>query len=62
MRYESGWFNGAIELCNSKLKEYKVNYLDDTLNFVSPDDFDGVELILRRLLIRTAFHYKLRCV
>ena len=35
--------------CNTKLKEYKVNYLDDTSDFVSPDDFDGVEVILERL-------------
>lgn len=27
---------------NSKLKEYKVNYLNDISPFVSPDDFDGV--------------------
>jgi len=28
----------------SKLKEFKVNYLDDTQDFVSPDDFDFVEV------------------
>ena len=31
------------------LKEYKVNYLDNTSDFVSPDDFDGVEVILEQL-------------
>jgi len=30
-----------------KLKEYKVNYLDDTSDFLSADDFDGVEVILK---------------
>jgi len=25
---------------------YKVSYLDNTSDFVSPDDFDGVEAIL----------------
>ena len=30
----------------SKLREYKVNYLDNTSDFVSPDDFDDVEVIL----------------
>ena len=30
MRYESGWFTGAFEYYDSKLKEHKVNYqLDD---------------------------------
>jgi len=30
MRYESGWFTGAFEYYNSKLKELKINYhLDD---------------------------------
>ena len=30
-------------------QEYKVNYLDNTSDFVSPDDFDGVEVILEQL-------------
>lgn len=30
-------------------KEYKVNYHDDTSDFLSPDDFDGVEVILEPL-------------
>jgi len=33
---------------NAKLREYKVNFLDDTSDFVSPDDFDGVEVILEQ--------------
>ena len=44
-----GWFTGTIEYYNAKLKEYKVNYLDNTSDFVSPDDFDGVEVILEQL-------------
>jgi len=28
---------------------YKVNCLDNTSDFVSPDDFDGVEVILEQL-------------
>ena len=47
--YENGWFTGTIEYYNAKLKEYKVNYLDNTSDFVSPDDFDGVEVILEQL-------------
>ena len=26
--YENGWFTGTIEYYNSKLREYKVNYLE----------------------------------
>ena len=47
--HENGWFISTIEYCNSKLKEYKVKYLDDTSDFASHDDFDGVEVILERL-------------
>ena len=47
--YENGWFTGTIEYYNAKLKEYKVKYLDNTSDFVSPDDFDGVEVILEQL-------------
>ena len=46
MNYENGWFINIIEYYNSKLKEYKVNYSVDTSDFVSPDDFDGVEAVL----------------
>lgn len=38
-----------------------VNYLADTPDFVSPGDFDGIEVISEQL-IRTAHYYKLRCV
>ena len=51
--YKNGWFTGTIEYYNAKLKEYKVNYLDNTSDFVSPDDFDGVEVILEQLWIGT---------
>ena len=30
----------------SKLREYKVSYLDNTYDFVSPDDFDCVDVII----------------
>ena len=42
-------FQPISEYYNAKLKEYKVNYLDNTSDFVSPDDFDGVEVILEQL-------------
>jgi len=47
--YENGWFTGTVEYYNTKLKEYKVNYHDDSSDFLSPDDFDGVEVILEPL-------------
>jgi len=28
---------------------YKVNYLDNTSDFLSPYDFDGLEVILKQL-------------
>ena len=28
---------------------YKVDYLENTLDFGSPDDFEGVEVILEQL-------------
>ena len=31
-----------------------VNYLDSTLDFVSPGNFEGTEFILEQQLIRTA--------
>ena len=38
--------HGTEYFNKSKLREYKVNYLDNTSDFVSPDDFDDVEVIL----------------
>ena len=38
-----------FECYNSKLREYKVNYLDSISDFVSPDDLDCVEVILKQL-------------
>lgn len=46
MRYKNSWFSGTTEYYNSKPEEYKVNYFDDVSDFVSTDDFDGVEVIL----------------
>lgn len=44
MKYENGLFISATEYCNSKLKEFKVNYLDETSDFVSPNDFHVLKL------------------
>ena len=39
------WCHLELQL-KAEIKEYDVNCLDDTSDFVSPDDFDGVEVIL----------------
>ena len=41
--------HGTLYFNKSKLREYKVNYLENTSDFVSPDDFDDVEVILEQL-------------
>ena len=41
---------------------YKVNTLIILQTFVSPNDFDDVEVILERLQIRNADYYNPRCV
>ena len=44
--YENGWFTGTIVYFNTKLKEYKVDYADET--YLLSDDYDGVEVILEQ--------------
>ena len=44
--YENGWFTGTIVHFNKQLKEYKVDYADETSNYLSLHDFDGVKVIL----------------
>ena len=44
--YENGWFTGIIVYFNRELKEYKVDYADKTPDYLSYNDFDGVEVIL----------------
>jgi hypothetical protein len=41
--------HGTPYFNKSKLREYKVNYLENTSDFVSPDDFDDAEVILEQL-------------
>jgi len=42
-------FFSQFEAENVLYMVYKVNYLDNTSDFVSPNDFDGVEVILEQL-------------
>ena len=44
--YENGWFTRIIVYFNRELKEYKVDYVDKTSDYLPYNDFDGVEVIL----------------
>ena len=62
MKYENDWFINIIEYYNSKLKEYKINYRVDTSNFVSPDDFDGVEVVFGMIISDRAHYATQMCI
>lgn len=40
------FLDGTQSFNKSKLRKYKVNYIDNTRDFVSPDGFDDVDIIL----------------
>ena len=44
--YKNGWFVGKINYYNKLPEEYYVLYEDDTEDYISLDDIDGVELQL----------------
>ncbi len=44
--YENGWFTGVIQYFNDVLSEFKVLFQDGSVDFISLEDIDGVELIL----------------
>ena len=44
--YENGWFIGKIQYFNRKLNEFKVVFEDDTIDYISKEDIDNIELIL----------------
>ena len=39
--------HGIIEYYKAKLREYRVNCVNNALDFVPPDDFDDVSSVLR---------------
>ena len=43
--YKNGWVTGIIVYFHRELKEYKVDYADKTSDYLSYNDFDGVEVI-----------------
>ena len=44
--YENGWFIGGIKYFNTVLKEYKVAYPVKTSDYLTIDDFDGIQVLL----------------
>ena len=43
--YDGGWFVGKVIYYNHALSEYKVDFEDGSVDYVSPEDIDGVEVI-----------------
>ena len=44
--YENGQFIGDIKYSNTVLKECKVAYPDKKFDYLTIDDFDGIQVIL----------------
>ena len=44
--YETGWFQGDILYYNQKLKEYKVKFSDSSIDYISSEDIDGLEVLI----------------
>ena len=39
--YENGWHVGKIAYFNKSLKEYKIDYADQTIDYISPHEIGG---------------------
>ena len=44
--YSNGWFNGKVTWFNQKMNRLRVEYSDDTDDYISIDEIDGVEIAL----------------
>ena len=44
--YENGWHIGTIKYFCKDLIEYKIDYPDGSTDYISPNDIDGLEVIL----------------
>ena len=42
--YTIGWHTGTVRFYNKKLLELKVDFLDGSIDYISPDDIDGIEV------------------
>ena len=45
---ENGWFQEEITWYNSQLKKYRALFTDETDDYISEDDIDGVIIILEQ--------------
>ena len=43
--YGYGWFDGIVKYYNQQLKEYVLEFSDNTSDYVTIEDFDGIELM-----------------
>ena len=43
---EGGWCEGRITYYNKNLDKLRVGYDDDSEDFISPRDIDGIEIVL----------------
>ena len=44
--YESGWHNGIIDYFNTQLNEYRVTFEDESTDFITRKDIDGIEIVI----------------
>ena len=44
--YTNGWFTGAIQYYNERLKKFCVSFSDDSEDLIRKDEFDNVEIFL----------------
>ena len=44
--YDSGWHIGEIKYYNVTLAEYKIDFEDGSVDYISLDEIDGIEILL----------------
>ena len=44
--YDNGWHIGSIKYFCKNLNEFKIDYPDGSIDYISPNDIDGFEVIL----------------
>ena len=44
--YEHGWFEGTFTYFNKCFEEYRVVYQNESEDYISPNDIDGMEVQL----------------
>ena len=46
---KNGWFEGKILYFNTHILEYHILFTDRTTDYVEAEDFDGIDLIYRKV-------------